>query len=106
MKWTRRFESHPQFGQAVRFATGRPPWVLKATGVVAVLAFAVPVIAAVILLIAAGLITTLAWTVFSAIGRVVDAITGQGKPPDLTDLEAQQSPQEDGRDNVRVIHRT
>lgn len=103
MRWTHRFESHPQFGQAVRFATGRSPWVLKATGLVAVLAFAVPVAAAVILLIAAGLVTALAWTVFSAIGRALDALTGRGRAK--TQSQAPE-PADDGRENVRVMNRS
>lgn len=103
MRWTRQFESHPQFGQAVRFATGRPPWVLKATGIVAVLAFALPVVAAVVLLIAAGMVTMLAWSVFSAVGRVLDAVTGQGRVKSDTPTP---QPTGDGRENVRVVHRS
>lgn len=102
MRWTHRFESHPQFGQAVRFATGRPPWVLKATGLIAVLAFAIPVAAAVVLLIAAGLVTALAWTVFSAIGRVLDALTGRGRAKTGSQTP---EPASDGRENVRVMNR-
>lgn len=102
MQWRSGFRSHPRFAQATRFVTGRPAWVLKATGLVAVLAFIVPVLAAGVLLIAAGLITAVAWTVFSTLGRLTDAITGQSKP---ADRGMHQGPQSDGRENVRVMHR-
>ena len=101
MNWSTRFQSHPQFGQAVRFATGRPPWVLKATGVVAVLAFAVPLIALVLLIIPAILLTAVAWTVFGFIARIIDAVAGQGH----ADQDASPTPDPDGRENVRVINR-
>lgn len=86
----------------MRYATGRPPWVLKATGAVAVLAFAVPVLAAGLLLIAASLITMLAWVVFSAVGKVIDTLTA-GYRPSSSDQSKQ--PADDGRENVRVIHK-
>lgn len=102
MNWSTRFQTHPQFGQAARFATGRPPWVLKATGLVAVLVFAIPLIALALLMIAALFITAVAWFVFSTIARVFDALTGQGRsngvPP--------EPPADDGRENVRVINRS
>ncbi|MFK7788002.1 MAG: hypothetical protein AB8C95_00735 [Phycisphaeraceae bacterium] len=101
MNWSTRFQSHPQFGQAVRFATGRPPWVLKATGAVAVFAFAVPLIALILLMIPALLLTGVAWVVFSFIARVIDSITGQGQPADV----ASKTPEPDGRENVRIINR-
>ena len=102
MRWTSRFESDPRFGQYVRLATGRPPWVLKATGLVAVCVFAIPLIALALLLIAAVALTATAWVIFSFIARVIDALTGRGKPapdPPTTPNE------DDGRENVRVIHR-
>jgi|GEM_PF-2493200 len=102
MKWSSRFESHPQFGQAVRFATGRPPWVLKATGFVAVVVFAIPLIALALLMIAALLITALAWFVFSTIARVIDALTGQGQGG----VPTQGPPASEGRENVRVVNRS
>ena len=102
MSWSTRFQTHPQFGQAVRFATGRPPWVLKATGFVAVIVFAIPLIALALLMIAALFITAVAWFVFSTIARVIDVITGQGQDegPDT------RPPADDGRENVRVINRS
>ena len=100
MNWSTRFQSHPQFGQAVRFATGRPPWVLKATGAVAVLVFAIPLIALALLMLAALFITGVAWVVFSFIARVVDAVTGNGSAP-----LARGGPADDGRENVRVMNR-
>ena len=102
MKWSSRFESHPQFGQAVRFATGRPPWVLKATGLVAVVVFAIPLIALAVLMLAALFITAVAWVVFSTIGRVLDVLTGQGQAA----VPTQEPPAHDGRQNVRVINRS
>lgn len=90
----------------MRFATDRPFWVLKATGLIAVLAFALPVLAAVVLLIAAGLVTLLAWTVFSAISRVIDALTGQGQSKTNEQPAQPAQPTEDGRENVRVIKRS
>lgn len=101
MNWTSRFQSHPQFAQAVRFTTGRPPWVLKATGLVALAVFAIPLIALALLMIAALFITAVAWVVFSAIARVIDAVTGQGKPAGAPPAQ----PTNDGRENVRVINR-
>ena len=101
MSWSSRFQSHPQFAQAVRFTTGRPPWVLKATGFVAVIVFAIPLIVLALLMIAALFITAVAWVVFSTIGRIVDALTGQGRPTDA----AQAQPADDGRENVRVVNR-
>ena len=100
MPWTSRFESDPRFGQAVRFATGRPPWVLKATGVVGAIFFFIPLVVVAVLLIAAFAVTALAWVVFSTIARVIDAITGQGDA-----RSAEPIPEDDGRENVRVIHR-
>lgn len=102
MNWSARFQSHPQFGQAVRFATGRPPWVLKATGFVAVIVFAIPLIALALLMIAALFITGVAWVVFSFIARVIDALAGYGN----TNTPAQTPPADDGRENVRVINRS
>lgn len=101
MDWHTRFQSHPQYGQAVRFATGRPAWVLKATGAVAAVVFLVPLIALALLMIAALAVTAAAWVVFSAIARVIDAITGQGGAP----ARETSPPADDGRENVRVIHR-
>lgn len=100
MSWSSRFQSHPQFGQAVRFATGRPPWVLKATGLVAVVVFAVPLIALALLMLAALFITAVAWVLFSSMARVVDALTGQGQPD-----TSPTPPEQDGRENVRVMDR-
>lgn len=101
MNWSTRFQSHPQFAQATRFATGRPPWVLKATGMVAVFFFVIPLIALALLMLAALFITAVAWVVFSAIARIIDTLSRQGQaastPPD---------PQDDGRENVRVVHRS
>ena len=102
MNWSARVQSHPQFGQAVRFATGRPPWVLKATGFVAVLVFAIPLIALALLMIAALFLTGVAWVVFSFIARIIDALTGYGK----ADTPAPTPSTEDGRENVRVINRS
>lgn len=102
MKWSSRFESHPQFGQAVRFATGRPPWVLKATGLVGAIVFAIPLIALALLMVAALFITALAWVVFSAIARIIDTITGQGGGQ----APAPGPSENDGRENVRVINRS
>lgn len=103
MNWSTRFQSDPRFGQAVRLTTGRPPWVLKATGVVGGVVFLIPLVALAVLLIAAFAVTALAWVLFSAIARVIDALTGQGR---ATGVPGQpQPPADDGRDNVRVIHR-
>lgn len=102
MNWSNRFQSHPQFAQATRFATGRPPWVLKATGLVAVIVFAIPLIALALLMLAALLITGVAWVVFSFIARTIDAITGQGR----SSGPKQGPPPEDGRENVRVMNRS
>lgn len=102
MNWSSRFQTHPQFGQAVRFATGRPPWVLKATGFVAVLVFAIPLIALALLMIAALFITAVAWVVFSFIARIIDTLTGQGR----VQQQPSSPPAEDGRENVRVINRS
>lgn len=102
MNWSSRFQSHPQFGQAVRFATGRPPWVLKATGFVAVLVFAIPLIALALLMLAALFITGVAWVLFSFVARIIDTLTGQGG-----DAAHTPSPSaDDGRENVRVINRS
>ena len=102
MKWSSRFQSHPQFGQAVQFATGRPPWVLKATGFVAVIVFAIPLIALALLMIAALFITAVAWFVFSAIARGIDAVVGQVRSAGANPAP----PTDDGRENVRVINRS
>ncbi|MBX2851758.1 MAG: hypothetical protein KTR15_08445 [Phycisphaeraceae bacterium] len=102
MNWSSRFQTHPQFGQAVRFATGRPPWVLKATGLVAMLVFAIPLIALALLMISALFITAVAWFVFSTIARVIDALTGQSQA-EGTDPGP---PVDDGRENVKVINRS
>lgn len=102
MKWSTRFQSHPQFSQAARFATGRPVWVLKATAVVAVIVFAIPLIALALLMIAALLITAVAWVVFSFIARIIDTLTGQGS----VQQPSSTPPAEDGRENVRVINRS
>ncbi|MEM6505195.1 MAG: hypothetical protein AAF711_06985 [Planctomycetota bacterium] len=101
MKWSSRFQSHPQFSQAARLATGRPPWVLKATGAVAVVVFAIPLIALAVLMIAALFITGVAWVLFSFIARIIDTLTGQGRP----DPPKNADPLDDGRENVRVINR-
>lgn len=101
MKWSTRFQSHPQFAQATRLATGRPPWVLKATGMVAVFVFAIPLVALALLMLAALFITAVAWVVFSAIARIIDTFTGQGRAGSTT-----PDPQHDGRENVRVVHRS
>ncbi len=103
MSWSARFQSDPRFGQAVRFATGRPPWVLKATGVVGGVVFLVPLIALAVLLAGAFAVTAVAWFVFSAIARVIDAVTGQGRSPDASPPTDER---DDGRENVRVIHRS
>jgi hypothetical protein len=105
MQWSSRFQSHPQFGQAIRLATGKPPWVLRATGAVAVVVFAIPLIALAVLMVAALFITAAAWVVFSAIGSVIDAVTGQGGRADRP-TKAPTEPMDDGRENVRVIHRS
>lgn len=102
MNWSTRFQSNPQFAQATRFATGRPPWVLKATGFVAVLVFAIPLIALALLMIAALFITGVAWVVFSFFARVIDTLTGYGKPSEAV----QTPPADEGRENVRVINRS
>ena len=101
MNWSTRFQSHPQFSQAARFATGRPAWVLKATGLVAVVVFAIPLIALALLMLAALFITAVAWFVFSTIARVIDAVTSSGAatPPQAT-------PGDEGRENVRVMNRS
>lgn len=102
MSWSSRFQSHPQFGQAARFATGRPPWVLKATGAVAMVVFAIPLIALALLMLAALFITAVAWVVFSFIARVIDTLTGQGRPGE----PGRGAAADDGRENVRVINRS
>lgn len=101
MQWSSRFQSHPQFAQATRFATGRPPWVLKATGLVAVVVFAIPLIALALLMLAALFVTGVAWVVFSFLGKLIDALTGQG-----TGQPMAPGPQDDGRENVRVMNRS
>lgn len=105
MPWHARFQSNPQFAQVVRVATGRPPWVLKATGAVALVVLCVPLVALAVLMVAAVAVIAAAWVVFSAIARVIDFVTGQGghtpKPAD----EPAQAPDDQGRENVRVIHR-
>lgn len=75
---------------------------LKATGFVAVLVFAIPLIALALLMLAALFITAVAWVVFSFIGRVIDTLTGYGKPSQTPSAP----PAEDGRENVRVINRS
>lgn len=100
MKWSSRFQSHPQFSQAVRLTTGRPPWVLKATGTVAVIVFAIPLIALALLMLAALFLTAVAWVVFSAIARAIDTLTGQRSQTPAS------PPEDDGRENVRVMNRT
>ncbi|MEO0475900.1 MAG: hypothetical protein AAF085_08020 [Planctomycetota bacterium] len=52
-------------------------------------------------MLAALFITGVAWVVFSAIARVIDAITGQGQPKAPTS----EPSEDDGRENVRVIQR-
>ena len=100
MAWYRNIQSDPRYGQYVRLATGRPPWVLKATGAVALVTFAIPLVALALLLLAALAVTAVAWVVFSFIGRVLDAITGQGvTSPGST------PPTDDPRENVRVVDR-
>lgn len=102
MNWSTRFQTHPQFSQAARFATGRPVWVLKATGLVAVIVFAIPLIALALLMLAALFITAVAWVVFSFIARVIDAVTGRN----ASQVPSQSPPVDDGRENVRVMNRT
>lgn len=105
MKWHARFQSNPQYAHVVRLATGRPPWVLRATGTVAVVVLCVPLIALAVLMAAAVAVIATAWVVFSAIARVIDAVTGQGSAkPDTPDPHT--APGDDGRENVRVIHRS
>jgi hypothetical protein len=105
MSWHARFQSDPRFSQAVRFATGRPPWVIKATGAVAVVVLCVPLIALALLMIAALAVIAAAWVVFSAIARLIDLVTGQGGASPKAPVEP-ATPDDDGRENVRVIHRS
>ncbi len=101
MNWQTRFQTNPQLSQAVRLATGRPAWVLKATGAVALVVFLLPLIALAVLMFAALFVTALAWVLFSTIARILDTITGRSTP--TTPNPA--TPDNDGRDNVRVIQR-
>jgi len=101
MQWTDRFESHPRFGQAVRFATARPSWVLRATGLVAGITLILPAIALILLLASAAVIIFLAWIAFSALDRLLRALTPGGATP----RPNESAPCDDGRDNVRVIQR-
>lgn len=101
MKWSSSFQSHPQFGQAMQYATGRPAWVLKATGVVATLVFAVPVIALALLVFAAALVTATAWIVFNLIAKLIEPFVGQSQSAS----NAASPHGDDGRENVRVIQR-
>lgn len=102
MAWYHDMQSDPRFGHYVRLGTGRPPWVLKATAVVALVTFAIPLVALALLLLAALAVTAVAWVVFSFIGRVLDALTG--KTVDRADLSP-QPPVDDLRENVRVVER-
>ncbi|MFN3167735.1 MAG: hypothetical protein ACE37H_11800 [Phycisphaeraceae bacterium] len=104
MPWHARFQSDPRFSQAVRFATGRPPWVLKATGAVGVVVLCVPLIALALLMIAALAVIATAWVVFSAVARVIDLVTGNTARPQASPY-APTTPGDEGRENVRVIHR-
>lgn len=102
MAWYHDMQSDPRYGQYVRLATGRPPWVLKATAVVAIVTFAIPLVALALLLLAALAVTAVAWVIFSFIGRVLDALTGKTVNADtLTDPPTPS----DGRENVRVVDR-
>lgn len=74
---------------------------LKATGLVAVVVFAIPLIALALLMLAALFITSVAWVVFSTIARVIDALTGQADPSQ----KSHAAPESDGRENVRIIDR-
>ncbi len=102
MAWYHDMQSDPRYGQYVRLATGRPPWVLKATAVVAVVTFAIPLVALALLLLAALAVTAVAWVIFSFIGRVLDALTGKTVDPDAL---SPTPPGDDGRENVRVVER-
>ena len=52
-------------------------------------------------MLAALFLTAAAWVVFSFIARVIDYLTGYGQPSSPT----QAPPQDDGRENVRVVNR-
>lgn len=101
MQWSTRFQSYAPFGQAVRLATGRPSWVLRATGLVAAIVFLVPLLALAVLMIAAAIVTALSWMIFNTIASVIDAFAG-GRHPDAP---GPQTPSDDGRENVRVVQR-
>lgn len=103
MAWYHQMQSDPRYGQYVRLATGRPPWVLKATAVVAVVTFAIPLVALALLLLAALAVTGVAWVIFSFIGRVLDAVTG--KTVSSAEDLAPHPPADEGRENVRVVER-
>ena len=111
MVWHARYSAHPQYGQFVRTVTGRPPWVLRATAVVAVAVFSIPLVALAVLMLAALLLTAAAWVVFSAIGRAVDLLTGQGSPgspqdpPPVSPNPDPKNGTKSGRENVRIIRR-
>lgn len=100
MNWQSRFQSNPQFAQAVRLATGRSSWVLKATGLVAVVVFLLPLFALLVLVFAALLVIAIAWVLFSSIDRVIQRFTGGASPHHRT------APTDDGRENVRIINRS
>lgn len=102
MAWYHQIQSDPRFGSYVRLATGRSPWVFKATAGVAVIAFALPLLASALLLLAALAVTGVAWVIFSFVGRVIDTLTG--KTASAEDL-APTPPVDDGRENVRVVER-
>lgn len=101
MRWNAAFQSHPRYEQAIRFTTGRPSWVLRATGWVAVVVFAVPLIAAALMLLAAGVLTACAWVGFSAIARLIESLTGAG----ASKGSGHPSSRDEGRENVRVVQR-
>ncbi|MEM9415984.1 MAG: hypothetical protein AAGA29_10990 [Planctomycetota bacterium] len=102
MAWYNDMQADPRYGQYVRLATGRPPWVLKATAVVAIVTFAIPLVALALLLLAALAVTAVAWVIFSFFGKLIDTLTGKTVSPE--DL-AQHTPADDGRENVRVVER-
>lgn len=115
MQWGSRFQSDPRYERFVRVTTGRPSWVLRATGTIAVALFILPVVAFAVFAVAALAVTLLAWVLFSAIARVIDAVTGSGGSGAMSTPNAHATgsqttsdpPPSDasGRENVRVIHR-
>lgn len=101
MSWQARYINDPRLGGMFRLATGRPPWVLKGTLVVAAFLFIVPLVLLAVLLIAAGLVTALTWSALSAIAHLIDTITGRGNSDQP--LRPNPRPADDGRENVRVV---